>query len=171
MAMIHKKPGFFTGCRKPDPVRHIIQTPLEHTEQILSRNTLLPFGLGERSTELALKDAVNALQFLLFAKLSAVLRHSLTTLPMLSRRVRTTFHGAFFGHAAGALQKQLNSFSTAQPTHGSTIFSHGSFPFVNRYPLYVKRGIRIFLRAYRLTLHVLRLAAVSAAGIRYGGSA
>src|SRR2546425_8015493 len=124
VAVIHEEASLFSGGRKADAVDHVVQASLQGPEEVLARNALLAFGLGERAPELPLQDPVNALQLLFLAKLGAVLRDTLTPLPVLAGRIGAPFHRALLRHATGPFQEELDPFATAQPTDRSTIFRH-----------------------------------------------
>src|SRR4051794_34984101 len=59
------------GC-EPEPIRHVIQTPLEQLQQRFAGNAARAFRLLEVAAELILEHTVNALDLLLLAQLDAV---------------------------------------------------------------------------------------------------
>src|SRR6476620_8235095 len=88
----------------------------------------LSLGIFEQAAELPLLQSVNQLSWLFFTELRAVIGQPPAALTVLAWRITPSLDRALFGHTACALQKQLHAFSSAQPTHWTTILSHCVLP-------------------------------------------
>jgi uncharacterized membrane protein YoaK (UPF0700 family) len=78
------------------------------------------------ATELALGDAVDALDLLLLAQLLTVVGAlAATALAVLTRRIRATLVSTLVGIATLSLEEELHVFTPAEPTNCTRIASHG----------------------------------------------
>ena len=77
------------------------------------------------AAELALGDAVDALDLLLLAQLLAVVRElAAARLAVLAGRIGAALVAALVGVAALALEEELHVFAAAEPANGTDITSH-----------------------------------------------
>src|SRR5262249_9533528 len=107
----------------------VVEAALEQHQQVLAGDALHARRLVVVAAELALGDAVDALDLLLLTQLLAVVRQLLAPrLTVLAGRIRAPLQAALVGVAAIALQEELHVFSTAQTTNGTDVTSHGSNP-------------------------------------------
>ena len=97
----------------------VVQTPLEHDDQVFARGALGALGLLEVVAELPLEQAVGALHLLLFAQLQAVTGELLgaARLAVLSGNEVALFDGALLRKTPQAFQEQLLPFPAAQPAN------------------------------------------------------
>ena len=72
MSVINKLPSLSAGSRKTGAINDVIETTLQHKEQIFARDTFLPRGFLKVIAELFFKHEVDALDLLLFTKLLPV---------------------------------------------------------------------------------------------------
>src|SRR5207247_985514 len=111
----HKLPRLRTRGRQTRTPHHVIQTTLEHDDEVLAGRALGASGLFKIIAELPLQEPVSALDLLLLAQLQAVsgdLRAP--RLPMLPRHEVALLNGALLRKASQALQKQFLPFPAAQ---------------------------------------------------------
>ena len=113
-----RAPGHPQGC-------FAVETALEEREQVLARHAPHALGLLEREAELALEDAVEALDLLLLTELDAVPEDLGAALAVLAGRKVAALDGALVGEAAVPREEQLHSFAPAQPANRFAITSHG----------------------------------------------
>ena len=85
---------------------------------------VLRVGALEVEAELALEQAVDALDLLLLAKLHAVAEDLGTAAAMLAGRVVAALDRALVLETAVALQKQLHALAPAEPANGIRVTSH-----------------------------------------------
>src|SRR5882672_623783 len=98
---------------------HVVQPPLQHEKQVLTRDALLAFGLLEIVPELPLQNAVDTPCLLLHAKLETVARFlGAAVLSVLPGRVAAAFERALLGEAARAFEEELLSLPAAEPALG-----------------------------------------------------
>ena len=77
------------------------------------------------AAELALGDAVDALDLLLLAQLLAVVRAlAAAALAVLTRRIATTLVAALVRVATLSLEEELHVFAPAEPTNCTRVASH-----------------------------------------------
>src|SRR4029077_3359715 len=103
-------------------VDHVVQTPLEHDDQIRARG---PFGVEsglEIVAELAFEQSVGALHLLLLAQLNAVSHHlRAPVLAVLSGDEVALFDRAFFRKTPETLEEEFHPFPAAQPANCFTM--------------------------------------------------
>src|SRR5205085_5157608 len=94
--------------RPPGAERDVVETGLEHAQQVLARDTRSPVGFLVHVDELLLEDAVDTTGLLLLAQLAEVLAAlTLAIAAVLTRRVGTALDRALHRVALGALEEQL----------------------------------------------------------------
>src|SRR2546421_5095755 len=111
----HNLPRLRRRGRQTRTPHHVIQTTLEHDDEVLAGRALGASGLFKIIAELPLQEPVSALDLLLLAQLQAVsgdLRAP--RLPMLPRHEVALLNGALLRKASQALQKQFLPFPAAQ---------------------------------------------------------
>ena len=109
-----KLPRLFLGAGKPHSLYHAIKPALQKLEQVISGNTLHPFGFFKIAAELPLEYSVNATDFLLFPQLQTILRVFYTSLTMLSGRIAPSRNTAFVRITALSFQEELDALSSAK---------------------------------------------------------
>src|SRR5258708_15694668 len=115
VAVQHELPRLRTRGRQTRAPHHVIQTALEHDDQVLAGWTLGARSLLKVIAELPLQQPVRALDLLLLAQLQAVsgdLRAP--RLPVLPRHEVALLNRALLRRATQAFQKQLLPFPAAQ---------------------------------------------------------
>ena len=111
--------------REAQPVDDVVEPALEHLQQQLARDALLPVGRLEVAAELVLEHAVGALDLLLLAQLHAVADHLRLARPaVLAGRDVALLDRALVRVAALALQEELHAFAPAEPADRTDISSH-----------------------------------------------
>ena len=133
----------------------VVQAPLQHDDQVFARGALGALGLMEIGAELALEQAVGALDLLLFAQLQAVaggLRAA--RLAMLAGHEIPLLDGAFLGETPQAFQEQLLPFPAAQPANCFPMSCHFVFSFC--FFRIRDRQIRLYAAPLRRTAAVVR---------------
>src|SRR5258708_4822606 len=115
MAVQHELPRLRARRRQTRAPHHVIQTALEHDDQVFAGRALGARGLLKIIAELPLQQAVRALDLLLLAQLQTVsgdLRAP--RLPVLPRHEVALLNRALLRKATQAFQKQLLPFPAAQ---------------------------------------------------------
>jgi hypothetical protein len=105
------------GVRKTGTINDVIETALEHREEMIPGDALHGAGLFEETAELTFHQSVHPLDLLLLTKLETVFGELNPTLAMLAWWISTTLESAFFGEAAIALKKELLVFAAANTTN------------------------------------------------------
>jgi hypothetical protein len=104
VAVQHELPGLRARGRQAGAPHRVIETTLQHDNQVLARRALHAHRFFKVVAELALEQAVGALHLLLFAQLQAVADHlGAPRLAVLPRYEVALFNGALLGKAAQAL--------------------------------------------------------------------
>src|SRR6476659_6659162 len=114
--------------RVAGPEHDVVQSLLEHAEQVLAGDALLAGGLGVEVAELLLEHAVDAPRLLLLAQLEHVLALTDATAAVQTRRVRPALDRALHRVALGALEEELHPLAPAEPADGSGVSRHDSDP-------------------------------------------
>src|SRR5882724_3830251 len=115
VAVQHELPRLRTRGRQTRAPHHVIQTALEHDDQVFAGRALGARGLLKIIAELPLQQPVRALDLLLLAQLQTVsgdLRAP--RLPVLPRHEVALLNRALLRKATQAFQKQLLPFPAAQ---------------------------------------------------------
>ena len=121
------------GARRPEahPVDDVVEPRLQQHQQVLAGVALAARGFLVVAAELALEDAVHALQLLLLAQLRAVVRlaraRDAAVLARLAVRLGLRVEGA-----ARALQEEIGALAARELEFGSCIACHVRFPFILR---------------------------------------
>ena len=128
MPVADELPRLGARVREAETVNHVVEPPLEENHQRFAGDAPHAVRALEQPTELPLEQAVHALQLLLLAQLQAVLGEFHASLTVLSGRIVPPLDGALIGVAALSLEKELQPFTPAEPTHGRSITSHALQP-------------------------------------------
>jgi len=111
--------------REAHAVDDVVQAPLEQLDQRVTRDALGAQRLVVVAAELALRDAVDALDLLLLAQLLAVVRAlAAAVLAVLTRRIRAPLVTALVRVATLSLEEELHVFTPAEPTNCTCIAGH-----------------------------------------------
>src|SRR5690606_33299430 len=121
-AMRDELPRLGAGRREAHPVDDVVQTRLEHPQQVLARRAFDLRGLLVVVAELALEHAVHAAQLLLLAQLDAVVGQPPAALPRTARRHLEL--ALALERFDTALQKQVRALSTGQLARRSSVSRH-----------------------------------------------
>src|SRR5262249_41891316 len=125
MAVAHELARLGARCRESQAVHDVVQPPLEHLQQQLARDPLLPVGRFEIAAELVLEDAVRALDLLLLAQLDAVPDHlGFARAAVLAGRHVALLNCALLGVAPLALEKELHALAPAEPADWTVVPRH-----------------------------------------------
>jgi hypothetical protein len=108
---------------EPRSTDGVVEPQLDALDQVRAGVALLLQRAGKVMAELALQQAVDALQALLLTKLLPIRRAALAAPAMHARRRAATLHGALDGEAAFTLQKELHPLAPAQPALRSSGYS------------------------------------------------
>jgi hypothetical protein len=65
MAVLHYLAGLGPRAGEPEPEDDVVESTLQHSEQVNAGQTLLPLSLTEITTELVLVDAIDTARLLL----------------------------------------------------------------------------------------------------------
>src|SRR4051812_19781311 len=103
---------------------HVVETLLEHAQQVLAGDALLARGLRVEVAELLLEHSVDATRLLLLAQLEHVLALTDAAPTVQTRRVGPALDRALHRVALGALQEELHALAPAEPAHGTGVTSH-----------------------------------------------
>src|SRR4029079_12868366 len=102
-----------------------VETTLEEDEEGLAHHTLLLGRAVEGAAELALEQAVDALDLLLLAHLEAVaLGLGLGVAAVLAGRIVALFNGRLAGRVAAAFEEEVDPFAAGEFPGGSNVLSH-----------------------------------------------
>ena len=96
-----------------EPVDDVVETRLEHAQQVLAGDAALAVRLLVVGAELRLEQAVVAARLLLLAQLEQVLGLLDAAAAVLARRVAAALDGALLGQAALALEEELHALAAA----------------------------------------------------------
>src|SRR5688572_23397811 len=129
--MRNQLPCFSASSTKAHTVNHIIQTRLKQLQEILTGCALQTGRFEIIVSELPLKNAVNATNFLLLTVLNTEVGQPTTTLTMLTGR-SIDFALGFKGTNA-AFKEQICAFATCKFAGGSNITSHDSASYTRRF--------------------------------------
>src|SRR4051812_14453457 len=124
VAVADELPRLGPRAGEAEAVDDVVETRLEHAQQVLARSAGAARRLLVRVAELLLEQPVVAARLLLLAQLQQVLALLDPAAAVLSRRVRAPLDRALLGQAAFALQEQLDALTTAEPTLGAEIAGH-----------------------------------------------
>src|SRR6202035_2804867 len=114
---------------EPEAIDDVVQPLLEHHQEVLAGDPLLPVRLLEIGAELGLEHPVDALDLLLLAQLQAVAQGAASApRAVLARREVAALDGTLLLEAAVALQKQLHPLAAAEPANGSRVSRHWFSP-------------------------------------------
>src|SRR5689334_12085038 len=149
VTVAHDLAGLVAAGAETDAVDDAVQTALQVVHQIVAGDTLLQGGLFEAGAELALQHAVNAADFLLFAKLQAVaddLRFAI--LAMLSGDEVALFDGALLAVTALAFEIEFHPLAPALPADGTDVSCHLLRPYLSSYRCGLQPGSAFFPLTY-----------------------
>src|SRR5262245_40172299 len=113
---------------EPQAVDDVVETQLQHLQEIRPRDAPSTRGLREVFAELALQHAVHPLDLLLLAKLDAVGLDLRASPAVLTGSVAAALEGALLLEAAVPLQEQLHAFPAAQPANRTRVSRHSRPP-------------------------------------------
>ena len=122
--MPHELPRLRARAGEAEPVDDVVETRLEHPEQVLARRAETARRLLVRRAELLLEEPVVAARLLLLAQLQEVLALLDAPAAVLSRRIAAPLDGALLREAALALQEELDALTAADAALGAEIASH-----------------------------------------------
>src|SRR5882672_8645662 len=115
VAVQHELPRLRTRGRQTRAPHHVIQTALEHDDQVFAGRALGACSLLKIIAELPLQQPIRSLDLLLLAQLQAVSRDlRAPRLPVLPRHEVALLDRALLRKATQAFQKQLLPFPAAQ---------------------------------------------------------
>ena len=113
-------------AREAHAVDDVVEPALEQLDQRVTRDARRLERLVVVAAELALGDAVDALDLLLLAQLLAVVRAlAAAVLAVLARRIRAALVAALVRVATLSLEEELHVFTPAKPTNCTRVASHG----------------------------------------------
>ena len=124
VTVTHELAGLVAARREPGAEDDVVDTALEHPQQVLAGDALLTGGLGVEVAELLLEQAVDAARLLLLAELEQVLALTDAAATVLTRRVRTPLDRASDRVALRALQEELHPLTPAEPADGTGVSRH-----------------------------------------------
>src|SRR5205814_7569797 len=125
MTVANELPRLRARRREAEPVRDVVQAPLEQLQQRFARDAARALRLLEVAAELVLQHAVNALDLLLLAQLHPVARKLLLPrLSVLPRCEVPLLDRALLRVAALALEEQFHPLAAAQAADRSNVSSH-----------------------------------------------
>src|SRR5262249_2913158 len=120
-----------------EAVDNVVETRLEHPEQLLAGDAGSFGGLRVIGAELLLEQAVVAARLLLLAQLQQVLALLDPAAAVLARRIGAALDGALLGQAALALQEELHALAAADTALGAEVAGHQTrLRFFGRTPLW-----------------------------------
>src|SRR4029079_6090449 len=112
------------GAGEAHAVDDAVEAELEEPEKALAGHPGPLLGDVEVAPELALEDAVDAADLLLFPELKTVVADLATADAVLAGRAGATLERALLRVAAAALQVEPRALPPAEPTDGSGVASH-----------------------------------------------
>src|SRR3989338_1597925 len=105
MTMTHQLTGLRSRRGEPQPIDDIVQAAFQNLKQQGTGDALATFSFVKRPAELLLKQAIEALDLLLFTQLGAVFGKFGTGLSMLTGSIAAALNGAFIRVAPLPLEK------------------------------------------------------------------
>src|SRR5208283_1369402 len=132
MSVADDLPGLGPAGGEAQAGDHVVEPTLEQGHQGVARIAGPAVGLRIVLAELTLEDPVVALDFLLLAEADGILAGLAPAILMHAGHPFATVHGALRGVAPRSLEEQFGSLAAAEPTHRSSITSHGSSAFLGR---------------------------------------
>src|SRR5439155_8983917 len=112
--------------RETEPMYDVVQAALQDRQQLLAGVLRRARGQLKIAAELALEDAVEALELLLFAEANAILAGLAAALAVHAGREIAALDGALGAFAAAALEEQLDAFTATQFANRIEMTSHKS---------------------------------------------
>jgi hypothetical protein len=101
-------PPLGTRIDEPEPVNDVVETSFEQDKQIGTRDAFLAIRFLKDKMKLFLRKAIHTLDFLLFAKLNAIIgQFSPTALTMFSRCIPAAIERAFVPVATVTFEEKL----------------------------------------------------------------
>src|SRR5581483_430530 len=104
----------------------VVEARLQHTEEVLAGDPLLPGRLLVEPAELLLEHPVDPAGLLLLPQLDHVLALPDTAAAVLPGRVGAALDGALHRVALGALQEELHLLPAAEPADRAGVTSHAT---------------------------------------------
>src|SRR5512136_575299 len=108
---------FISRIGKTESINDIVQSPFQERKKGFSSNPLLSIRFFKNIAELVLQNPVHPFDFLLFPKLSSVVRELFPSLTMLSGRVVPPIVRTLLRIAPLPFEKELQVFPPAKPAH------------------------------------------------------
>ena len=127
MAVAHQLAALGPARAPPGAVGDVVEPKLEHPQQVLAGDAVLPVRLHVEVAELLLEHAVDATGLLLLPELEQVLGLTDATAPVLAGRIGPLLDRALHGVALGALEIQLHPLAAAESTDGTGVTSHAPY--------------------------------------------
>src|SRR5579875_1436558 len=162
MAMADELAGLGAAGAPAGTEHDVVQTQLQHTQEVLAGYALLAVGLLVIGTELLLQDPVDAARLLLLPQLGEVLRALARPVPAVQAgRVRPALDRALQRVALGPLQEQLHLLPPAEPAHRAYVARHQTLRrFLGRQPLW-GMGVTSLMPATSIPVLMMERTAVS----------
>src|SRR3954471_3931207 len=120
----HELARLRTGRGESEAIDRVVETRLEHAQQVVTGDAALLVRLLVVGAELRLEQAVVPAGLLLLAQLQQVLALLDPAAAVLARRIGAALDGALLGQAALALQEELHALPAALLALRGTITSH-----------------------------------------------
>jgi hypothetical protein len=117
-------PACAAGVGKAHSINDVVNSSFENADQVLTSNTFGPISFFETIGELAFQDTVDSPYFLFLSQMPCVLRSLVSTLPMLSRAIRSSFKRTLIRKASLPLKEELYTFTSAQFANRAIITRH-----------------------------------------------
>src|SRR5436190_7702896 len=124
VSVAHELTGLGARGGKAERIDDVVEPQLELAQELIAGDAGVLRGALEVEPELALQQAVDALDLLLLAKLNAVAENLRAPAAVLAGGVVAALDGAFVLEAAIALQEEFHSLSPAEPANGIRVTSH-----------------------------------------------
>jgi hypothetical protein len=125
VAVAHQLAGLSPAGTPTGPEHHVVDSQLEHAQQVLTRDSLLPVGFLVEVVELLLEYTVDPAGLLLLAQLGQILRTLAHPVPaVFTRRIRAPLDGALHRVALRTLEEELHLFPATESAHRTCISSH-----------------------------------------------
>src|SRR6266487_2949504 len=110
--------------REAEPVDDVVETRLQHAQEVLARHSRALCRLRVVGAELLFEEAVVAPRLLLLAQLQEVLGLLDAAAAVLARRIRAALDRALLRQAALALEEELHALAAALLALRGTIACH-----------------------------------------------